>query len=304
MVTIEEYITLAPHTTFGIGGRARYFIHVTNEQDLSDALTFSKERSLPHCILAGGSNIVFSDDDFNGLVIKVGFDFIEHEGQCVTVGSGTTLAALIARCISLGLSGLEPLSGIPGTVGGAIVGNAGAYGRTISEVLVAVRYYDAGEIQTISTEECSFGYRSSVFKNRQGIIISAALALTAGDTQALAVESARIIALREKKYPPGLRCPGSFFKNVLYSSLSPTQRAAIDSTKVIEGKVPAGYLLESVGACGLRYGALSVAPYHGNLIINEGGAHAVEVRTLATELKKRVWERFGISLEEEVRYLP
>ena len=234
--------------------------------------------------------------------------------RALTVEAGTGLAAVISASLQRGWAGLETLSGIPGTVGGAVVGNAGAYGHAISECVDEVEIFDPRTVSNVPHQmlnirwldkaDCQFTYRDSIFKYKNYLILRVKLQFQAGDRVTLEQKSAEIIKIREKKYQPGLACPGSFFKNVLVSDVSAEGLNKIDQTKIIEHKIPAGYLLEQVGAKGLKTAHLEVADFHGNLIINRGGATAAEVKQLAKELRQKVQKRFGIMLEEEVRYLP
>ena len=296
---------LAPLTTFGIGGSADLFLTPRDEAELLRAIAFAREHDLPLTIIAGGSNLVVADEGIRGLVIQIRSGGIrELGGGRIECGAGVSLAALITHASRRGLAGLESLSGIPGTVGGAIVGNAGAYGQSISTPIEGVRIFDGEAVRTISPDDCEFAYRTSIFKkHRDWIVLSARFRFTEGKSAELQKKAAEIIATREKKYKPGLACPGSYFKNVLVSSVSPESLALIDQTKIIDGKIPSGYLLEVAGARGRSRGRARVADFHGNLIFNEGGATATDVRALAEELKVLVLEKFGIALEEEIRYI-
>lgn len=300
---MKEHEPLAQYTTFGIGGTAQYFVDVKNKTELLNALEDAKKQRLPYWILAGGSNVVCVDGEVPGLCIRIAEGGVEVEGQQIVADAGATLAALVDAAIDRGLEGLEALSGIPGTVGGALVGNAGAYGQTISGPLVRVEIFDGSEVRWLKKEECGFEYRDSFFKLKPWIVLRAEFALKPGSSAALREKSKEIILLREKKYPPGIKCPGSFFKNFLVDKFSPETRALVPENRDFYGKVPAWFFLNEVGARGMREGGLRVADIHGNLIVNEGGATYRDVITLATELKKRVKERFGVDLEEEVRYV-
>lgn len=298
----QESVDLRNYTTFGIAGTARYLVEVQNISEIQEALLWAKEHTLPYSLLAGGSNTVFCHKEYPGLIIVLRNGKIKVEGTTLHAFAATPLAEVITASLTQGLSGLESLTGIPGSVGGAVVGNAGAYGKSISEVLYEVTVLcEDGSVRTLSAKECEFGYRESIFKHCQMIVLSVTCACTLGDSFALKNRSDEIRRLREKKYPEGLRCPGSYFKNVLTTEVSKDALARIDMTKVIDGKIPAGYLLETVGACGMREGGLSTASYHGNLIINDGTGTFAELERLTTLLKSRVRERFGIILEEEVR---
>jgi UDP-N-acetylmuramate dehydrogenase len=299
-------IPLAPLTTFGVGGGALAYRRVKSPAELVAAARTARAAGQKYAVLAGGSNVVFPDGLYRGLVIHYltpgARPVIEGLGELV-VEAGLPLAALIKFAIKNGLAGLEALSGIPGTVGGAIVGNAGAYGQSISDHLTHVQVWDGQKIKWFTKKACRFGYRESIFKHTDYLVLSARFKLNGGESKTLAQKSRQIIKIRNAKYRPGLKCPGSFFKNVLVKDISKTALAKIDQTKIIDGKIPAGYLLEAAGARGIKLGPLYVASFHGNLIVNEDGATAAQVKKLAAQLKNKVFKKFGINLEEEVRYL-
>ncbi|MFH1170757.1 MAG: UDP-N-acetylmuramate dehydrogenase [Candidatus Vogelbacteria bacterium] len=307
MMRLKQNVLLAPYTTFGIGGRARYFISATNPAELVSAVRLAKKNHWRYFIIAGGSNVVFGDKTFDGLVIR----FLPSPSGRVERGQGSTLTCpanlslecLIKTAISNGLAGLETLSGIPGTVGGAIVGNAGAYGQTISDCLVKVEIFDGRKIKWLTKKQCRFTYRDSIFKHRGWIILRAEFKLVKGVKKDLAKKSQEIIKIRIEKYDPKLRCPGSFFKNVLVEDISSQTKKLIDQTKIRDDKIPAGYLLEAVGAKGMRVGGIYVAGWHGNLLINDGHGTYHDVKTLVAKLKRLVKNKFGITLDEEVRYM-
>ncbi len=305
---IQSAVDLKTLTTFGLGGPAERYLLVRSPAELMAAVNLARQQAWPYLVLAGGSNMVFPDAGYSGLIIHYlnNQGLISRQGLTLTVEASVPLAKLISTAIDAGLAGLEALSGIPGTVGGAIVGNAGAYGQGVSDHLTRVEVFGGGEgaLETkwLSKEECQFVYRDSIFKqNRNLIVLRAEFKLETGDSEALRQKSADIIKTREKKYPPGLKCPGSFFKNVLVKNVSQTSLDKIDQSKIIDGKIPAGYLLAEVGAKGLRQGGVYIADYHGNLLVNDGIATYTDVITLATKLKKLVKAKFGIEIEEEVR---
>lgn len=309
-------VALAPLTTFGVGGQARWFVSVSNSAELREAVRLAKQKKGPYHLIAGGSNVVFGDKTFPGLVIHFTPKASPYQRQCQRQGATLTCAAnfplaqLIKTAISHSLAGLETLSGIPGTVGGAIVGNAGAYGQCISDHLVRAQILNVrnvrrqtSNIQWLSRKQCLFAYRESIFKQCDWLVLRAEFKLKKGDKKQLAAKAREIIKIRAKKYKPGLRCPGSFFKNVLMSEAPKRALKLIDPTKIIEEKIPAGYLLEQVGAKGLRRGGVRVADFHGNLLINAGRATYRDVRALAALLKRRVQKKFGLRLKEEIRYM-
>jgi UDP-N-acetylmuramate dehydrogenase len=309
-MVIKKNVSLVPLSTFRIGGKAEYFCAVKNAGELIKAIKWAQKKKIPWRVFAGGSNIVFPDGKLKGLLIQIKGGLIHaNKGHkaIITVDAGVPLADVIKKSISLGWRGLETLSGIPGTVGGAIVGNAGAYGHSISEVVEKVEVLDEKLKPKLLTKvQCKFAYRESIFKHRPYIVLRAVLKFKKGNKKSLQKISRDIIKIRLKKYKPGLKCPGSFFKNVVISRINRNKRAnltnKIDKTKIIDGKIPAGYLLEQVGAKGMRIGGIEIAKFHGNLFINRGGATANDVKRLAKLLKGRVYRKFGIELEEEIRY--
>lgn len=307
-----------PLTTFGVGGRARWYLRVSTPEELTNAANEAKASGIPYLLMAGGSNLVFSDETYPGLLIH----YLAREDarpeiirSRLLVGNkfsglvqcevGLPLATLINFAVENGLAGLEALSGIPGTVGGAIVGNAGAYGQCISDHIEKIEIWDGEKVGWLEKDKAGFVYRNSIFKNegKNWLVLRAIFNLEKGDGVKLLKKSKEIIEIRNAKYVPGTKCPGSYFKNVLVSTIMPAALAKIDQSKIRDGKIPAGYLLEEVGAKGMREGEAVVANFHGNLIINEGHATYADVIKLVTKLKKLVKDRFGIGLDEEVRYM-
>ena len=298
----QKDVLLSTLSTFGIGGPATLLKNVSSPEELIEAIEEARAKQLSWKVIALGSNIVFPDEGLNCLLIRYVGGNISLDGQTATVDAGVTLMDLIDKADARGLSGLETLAGIPGTVGGAIVGNAGAYGHSISEAIEIVEVYRGKDRSWLSNKDCQFAYRESIFKHSDCIVLRAKLRFTEGDPGALKQRSEEIIKIRESKYKPGLKCPGSFFKNILVSQVTPDTLSKIPSEKIIEGKIPAGYLLEQVGAKGMRIGGIEIAQHHGNLFINTGNGTAKDVKTLANILKDRVKKNFGIVLEEEIRY--
>ncbi len=296
-------------TTFGLGGDCQEIILVTEPAELLAAVTKLQQLKTPYRLIAGGSNVVWQDAPFSGVVIKyeatgkLGRNVVVA-GQQVVCDSSVCLMDLISLAIKNNLAGLESLSGIPGTVGGALVGNAGAYGQGISDNLISVEIWDGKKVRTVGKNKCQFKYRDSIFKHKNWLVLRATFKLTKGDRKILAKRSKEIIKIRTKKYSPNLKCPGSFFKNLLASEVSKSQLKKLDPTKVVHNKIAAGYLLEEVGAKGMKEGGVVVASYHGNLIINTGRGTTKDVKKLVAKLKAKVKKRFGLNLVEEVRYLP
>lgn len=300
MLDIKENIPLKNYTTLGIGGPAKYFVEVQSIEGLKTALQYAKENTVPYYILAGGSDLLISDKGFNGLVIKYSDVGAKRDKNKVMVRAGTLLQDLVDLLNEAGLKGIEKLAGIPGTVGGAIYGNAGAYGVTISDKLARVRVFDGKRDFWMNKDRCNFNYRHSTFKERKDyVILEVEFEFDTGNPQELKKISADTIKTRSKKYPPGIKCPGSFFKNMLLSELP--QEVVNTAPKDYYGKLPAGWLLEQVGAKGASKGKIKIADYHANLFINEGGGKAQDFFDLASKWKQKVKQKFGIELEPEVQ---
>ena len=248
--------------------------------------------------------MVFPDEFLNRLIIKINNKDFKIIRNKAIIDAGAPLFLSIKKMINAGLGGLETLSGIPGTIGGAIVGNAGAYGHSISEVIEKAQIYNGKKVLWLKNKDCDFRYRESIFKRRRDfVILKVVFNLKKGDKKELQKTSKEIVIERLKKYPTGLKCAGSFFKNLVVKEIKPEILKLIDKNKIIEEKVPTGYLLEEVGAKGMKIGDIAVADYHANLLVNRGNGKASDIKKLAKILKEKVEKRFGIILEEEVRYL-
>jgi len=301
---VNEDEPLAQHTRFGIGGPARLFAESAAREPFLEALRIVFDTGVPWTLIGGGTNLVVSDQGFDGVVLRYTGGAISGEGPLVQVEAGAVLQDLVDQSIARGLSGLHTMTGIPGGVGGAIYGNAGAYGHSIQESVARVWFFDGTALRSLTNAQCEFRYRESIFKaEKNWIIIAAELEMPCGDAATLKAEADAILDLRNRKYPPEMKCAGSIFKNLLLRDLAPAVREQIPSQVIREGKVPSAWFLEQVGGKGMRDGDIHVADYHANLIYNAGSGSARQVRAMIAELKKRVNQRFGIELEEEVQYV-
>jgi len=293
-------VSLAELTTIRVGGRADWFARVYELDQLNAAVAWATQRHVPFMFLGEGSNVLFADSGFRGLVIKNRFLGFERYGDEVQVEAGENLGEVIQRLNRLHLAGLECMYGIPGTVAGAIVGNAGAYGQEIRDCVLNVTAWSPADVQTFDREAMQFGYRHSILKDRRDLFVVSCRLRLRPAVENLVAKSDEILRKRVTKYPIGLRCPGSFFKNVLVSQLSPEVLAGIPGDFIQFGKIPAGRLLEEVGAKGASRGDALIADYHGNLLINRRLASSGDVLGLATEYAQKVWDRFQVRLEPEI----
>lgn len=288
-------------TTLGIGGEAKDFQVVRTPQELLELIKNNPD----FLIIGGGSNLLVSDEGVNCLVIKNEITDISHLGGVIKVKGGTTLQNLVDYSVNHGLPGLQKLSGIPGTVGGAVYGNAGAYGQTISDHIASVQVLDSSNlaIQQFNNTDCKFSYRDSNFKRNKFIILEITFQLKSAAPKNLKQEAKDVFSKRLVKYPPGIKCPGSFFKNLIAAEIPPEILKNIPQDKIVYGKLPAGALLEMVGAKGKSLGGIKIAPYHANLFINQGNGTAKDFYNLAKKYAKLVKEKFGITLEPEVQLI-
>lgn len=301
MQNARKNIPLKDYTTLGIGGPAESFVEVKNEEELKSVVKSAIESQTPFIVIAGGSNLLINDTGVKGLVIKISYSDISSDGDNVKVIAGTELQEFVDYCNENGLAGAEKLAGIPGTVGGAIYGNAGAYGQTISDKLKRIRIFDGQGDRWLTKEDCKFEYRDSDFKNHNWVILEAEFEMNQGNLEELKKISAETIKKRKEKYHPGIKCPGSFFKNLFLKDLPKNLQG--DMPKDYYGKVPAWFFLEQVGAKGARKGNIAIADFHANLFINRGEGRAQDFFDLAKEFKDKVYEKFGVILEPEVQLI-
>jgi UDP-N-acetylmuramate dehydrogenase len=301
---VSENVPLSQLTRFELGGPAALLVDASTSDALIRAIEVIGDSALRWTLIGGGSNLVVDDAGFAGVVVRYVGSQIEIDGSQVHVEAGARVQDLVDLTIEHGLKGLETMTGIPGWVGGALYGNAGAYGHSIDERVERVRFFDGNSLVEIDNQACEFRYRESVFKqHKDWVLVSATLRLSPDQPDALKSSADKILEIRNQKYPPTLRCAGSIFKNLILSEIPFQVQAHIPQQVIREGKVPSAWLLEQAGAKGLQRGAIRVADYHANLIYNEGGGTSLDVRNLVDELKSRVEERFGLVLEEEVQYV-
>ncbi len=301
---LHPAVPLSRYTRFRLGGACLLLADAATPAAFTRAYQSLAATDLQWTSIGGGTNLVVSDNGYPGIVLRYIAASMRVAGHTIQVDAGADLNLLIDFANGHGLAGMESMAGIPGWTGAAIYGNAGAYGQSIHQRVSHVDFFDGAEARRWSREECGFRYRHSRFKDDKRLqILSAQLTFEPGDRAALEARSHHIRATRDAKFPPTMACAGSIFKNFLLQDLPERARAAVPPEKVIEGKVPAGWFLEQVGARGLRNGGIQVADYHANLVYNAGNGTAAELLALLAELKRRVREQFDLLLEEEVQFL-
>jgi UDP-N-acetylmuramate dehydrogenase len=274
---------LKPFSTFGIGGPARLFLEVQNVETLQAVLKHCHVEKLPFFVLGKGSNCLFDDRGFDGVVILNKIGFCEWNGPVVHVGAGYSFSLLGTQTARKGWEGLEFASGIPGSVGGAIYMNAGANGTQTCETLLEVAFVDeCGELEILKREQIAFSYRHSAFQERKGAIAGGKFSLR--PCVEARKNQLKIIDYRTRTQPYSDKSAGCVFRN--------------------PAKHSAGALIQQCGLKGKKIGGAEVSTLHANFIVNKGGATSQDVLSLATEVKSAVKEQTGIELEMEIRYVP
>lgn len=305
-LNIRQNIQLKNFTTWRIGGEAKYFVVVKTIDELKDAILEAKKNNWKYFILGGGSNILASDKGFDGLIIKIAIDElnISYNGnECIiTAGAGALLAKIFFLAKQENLGGLEWAFGIPGTIGGAVYGNAGAYGKNIGLLALSVTVLLDDEVLEINNENCGFVYRGSIFKQNNAVILKVKLKLQKTDKQLLDNEIANIQNLRKGKHPLEPSA-GSVFKNIQLKNYSTEFVSKIPSEKIKNGFVATAYLIEACNLKGKIEGNAKISEIHANYFVNIGEAKADDVLKLINTAKKAVKEKFGVDIDEEIIYL-
>lgn len=307
MIEIQETVLLAPLTSFRIGGVAKYFAQVRSIEELKESLEFAKEKGIDFYVVGSGTNLLVSDNGFNGLIIQMKMNGISFENDLLEVESGVPLIKAINFSAENGLSGIESLAGIPGTVGGAVRGNAGAFGCEMKTAVKKVHAYDAEKeiMLEVPAVDCDFAYRSSLFKkNRNLIVTSVTLELEKGEIEKIKAKTMETILKRASRGLHGVKSAGSFFMNPMVENKSLLDEFEKENGSPARGGVvPAGWIIDRANLRGKKIGGAQVSPQHANYVINADDATAENVMMLVSLIKQQVRDQFGIQLQEEVNYL-
>jgi len=288
---IRPNVHLAPYTTFGIGGAADLFLPVATEEELVFAINRARQLMVPVTTLGGGSNVLIADTGIQGLVVLDRSSGLTVSGRQINAASGTPTAQLCLTACQAELAGLEFAGNLQGTVGGAICGNAGAYGNAIGSRLVSARVLlDDGTVQEVAADFFNFDYRESCLQEGTHLLLAATFELTDGQREKIMTAMLTDRELRLTRHPWGFGSGGSYFRN-LPPAVPGARRQA------------AGELLDQAGAKGLTVGGAEVFTGHANFIINRAGATAADVRQLAQKMRTLVADKFSLELTEEVTYL-
>jgi len=306
MQEVKENVPLAPITTFQIGGPARYFVDVRSEADIKEAIQWAKEKGLRFIVLAGGSNVLIPDEGLDALVIHFVGNLCSIKDGVVDTWAGSNLLVLLQTAAAQGWGGWEKLAGIPGTIGGAVRGNAGAFGSEIKDFATKVRALNSrtGETKEFPNTECDFSYRHSFFKDHsEWIITRTQLELQKMEPAESAQAANETIAEREKRHLQNVKAAGSFFMNPKAPAEIVATFEKEKNVKSREGRVPAGWLIEKAGMKGAAVGGAVASLQHPNYLVNQGNAIAKDVRELAEKVREKVKEEFAVELQEEAAVL-
>jgi len=281
LVRTEREADMRQYTTFKIGGKAALMAFPKRTADVLRMLALCK--NVPHAVIGNGSNLLVGDAGFRGVIIRIGSEMgeIRTEGNRIFAGAGASLAAVSRAAMDAGLSGMAPLAGIPGTVGGAVMMNAGAYGGEMRDVVEEVTYILDGNVE--KSREHGFSYRHSRYMDIGAIVTEVVFSLSVGDKEEIRAEMEALAQKRREKQPLNLPSAGSAFK-----------------------RPKDGYAAEMIDKAGLRgfsVGGAAVSEKHAGFVVNQGGATAKDVKTLLEKVQETVFEKYGVKLEPEIRFL-
>ncbi len=322
MPKFSENINLSEFSNYRIGGPARFFFEAKSVPEIAWAVAEAKKNKLAVFVLGGGTNLLINDGGFNGLILKPALSFMKIEGETIRAGAGVKMSDILNFSAKAGLGRLEWAGGLPGTLGGAIRGNAGCFGGETKDVVSKVESFnmETGEIMTRDNGDCRFAYRTSIFKESgREIILSAALSLENGDSEKIADTIQEKIDYRLARHPMDYPNIGSIFKNVPLARInaditqidadtirvnprSNPRKSAFTAPVKIDpfSVIPTAYLISEAGLKGVSFGGAMVSPKHPNFIVNVMEAKTSDVKALIDLVKSEVKNKFGIALEEEV----
>ena len=281
-----ENESMAKHTTFRVGGKADMYVSVKSVEELSSLIKLARETDTPFTIIGNGSNILVKDKGIRGLVIEIGSGMSAHElkGNRIYAEAGILLSRLASLALNASLTGMEEISGIPGTLGGGIYMNAGAYGGELKNIVKTVTYIDEyGEEKTVTADKCEFGYRKSIFTSGGKYIVSAVIELSEGDRTEISEEMADYAKRRREKQPLSLPSAGSTFKRP-------------------EGYF-AGALIQESGLKGYKSGGAMISDLHAGFVVNYDNATSQDILDVIKHTQETVLNKFGVMLETEVKII-
>jgi UDP-N-acetylmuramate dehydrogenase len=304
---LREDEAMSKHTNFRIGGSAKWFVEVRTVDELKQVLKIAVDQKISYFIFGGGSNILVNDKPFDGIAIKIAMRNIAINKNLVRVEAGALSSSVARETAKAGLSGLTWAISLPGTIGGAVRGNAGCFGGETKEHLVEVELLSDGKVITIKKDDLHFSYRDSVIKHNNDIVLSAIFELEQGDSKKLLAELDEKLSARKISQPLDAGSAGCMFKNYEIKSDDELQRIKqildISPEMNLTRRISAGWLIDQLDLKGTQIGGAKVSEKHGNFLINTGNATADDVVQLIALIKTRARNEYGINLNEEVQYL-
>lgn len=305
MLDIKEGVSLAAHSTFQVGGPAKFAVTVSSVEELEEAIAWAKTNKCVWRVLGSGSNVLVRDEGYKGLIIwyRDKQVSVDEESGFVEVGAGALTAVVAGAAARAGLTGFEWAAGVPGTIGGAIYGNAGASGGEMKDSVSEVFVVEKKGLKTYSNAACEFAYRTSRFKKEGGVIVGATLRLQRAENSDEPVEKMKeVLKYRSDTQPKGLASSGCIFKNYEPTDAENDllKKKGVPDQFLDAHRVPAGWLIEHAGLKGFTIGTAKVSEVHGNFIVNVGQARATDILALMDHIKKTVEESFGVRLDEEI----
>jgi len=303
---VKQQELMSKHTNFRIGGAAEYFVDVKNEEELMGVMKIAQDHNLKKTILGGGSNILVADEGIQGIVIKIAFRSISIDKNCIQADAGVPMILLSRKSGDVGLSGFEWAITLPGTVGGAVRGNAGCFGGETKDHLVSARLFDGKEIVTVNASDLAFGYRDSRIKRTAEIVLSAQFQFAQGNKEEIQERMKICLEKRKQSQPIDGGSAGCLFKNVEISSDDELQRiqTKLDLPSEMSNgrRISAGWLIDQLDLKGFQIGGAKISEKHGNFVLNMGGATSDHVVQLIALIKTRARDHYGILMKEEVQY--
>lgn len=306
-IRIRKNVPLSSYSNYKIGGRAKYFFEAKSISEIKEAILWAQKTRQKIFVLGGGTNLLFSDRGYSGLILKINIQYLKVKNNLISAGAGVSIEELLSFSLQHKLSGLEWAGGLPGTLGGAIRGNAGAFGGETKDNIESVEFFDVKTLEklTCKNKACDFSYRTSLFKKKNGefIITGAVLKLKKGDPKQIQSKIKDKIDFRKSRHPLEFPNSGSVFKNVDIKKFS--QKILAKIKHVIKPDpfpvIPTAYLISEAGLKGRKVGGAMISTKHPNFIINVKNAKAKDILALISLVKSTLKRKFGVSVEEEVQ---
>ena len=298
---------MSKHSNFRIGGPAKWFVEIKSVDELQRVIALADQNQIAHVILGGGSNILVNDEGVDGVVIKIAMRDFSIDGNNVEAEAGVLTASLARATAQASLTGLAWAVSLPGTIGGAVRGNAGCFGGEMKDAVVSVKVLRDGEVVQIQAGDIGFGYRESIFKNNKDIILSVTFQLKLGDPNELKKQLDETLSKRKASQPTHAGSAGCLFKNYEIENEEELtrldQKLDIPSGMKARGQISVGWLIDQMDLKGFRIGDAEISEDHGNFVLNLGKATASDIVQIIAVIKTKARDEYGIQLKEEVQYM-